>query len=131
MRFNFAYQIPLMVTHETFSFNKFEFPKGRPGMCEVPVPSENQGCHFIPLLYLLSFFCLVLVLFLSRPVQPPPPFPLGAPSPASYIHTQTKTESWCFLLLYHNEQFHYYYHYLRSDALLRFTLICMLLPLLC
>ena len=56
-----------------FRLINFEFPKGRLGICEVPLPPENQGCHFIPLFHLLSFFCLVLVLFLSGRPAPPPP----------------------------------------------------------
>ena len=35
-------------------------------MSETPSCLESQGCHLIPLSYLLSrFFCLVLLLFLS------------------------------------------------------------------
>ena len=41
-------------------------PKGGWGCLMSPSCLESQGCHLIPLSYLLScFFCLVLLLFLS------------------------------------------------------------------
>ena len=44
----------------------FAAPKGGQGCLMFPSCLESQGCHLIPLSYLLScFFCLVLLLFLS------------------------------------------------------------------
>ena len=49
--------------------------KGGQGCLNYPSCLESQGCHLIPLSYLLTcFFCLVLLLFLSCHVSANGPF---------------------------------------------------------
>ena len=68
------YNVDKRYTHSRATRASKDPPKGGRGCLMSPPCLESQGCHLIPLCYLLLFFCLVLLPFLSYRFLPAGPF---------------------------------------------------------